>query len=371
MHGRTVPIELQQPCYKFTELVKFLPMQRCYHTQKNHGLNRQNLMPNPSESIVFPAIEPYNTAWLNVSALHQICYEECGNPEGYPIIVLHGGPGSGCSPNQRRFFDPRFYRIVLFDQRGCGRSQPIGCTEDNTTQTLVEDIERLRAHLGIERWIVFGGSWGSTLALAYAAEHADKVAGLILRGIFLARHQELEWFLHGVRRFFPEAWHRLIAPLEPEERKNILGSFHRRIFAAAPAEAVSAATHWNDYEASIMTLLPPEPTSPPPSDDIRLARARVQLHYLINGCFLSETPLLEVINTVRHIPAIIIQGRYDMVCPPITAIELHEAWPEAEFRMVPDAGHAAFEPGIATALIEATERFKSLAAAPEVCQPQQ
>ncbi|GBG15298.1 proline iminopeptidase [Novimethylophilus kurashikiensis] len=327
-------------------------------------------MPNPSESIVFPALEPHNTAWLHVSALHQICYEECGNPVGLPIIVLHGGPGSGCSPNQRRFFDPRFYRIILFDQRGCGRSQPAGCTEDNTTQTLIEDIERLRSHLGIERWIVFGGSWGSTLALAYAAKYADKIAGLILRGIFLARPEELDWFLNDVRRFFPEAWNRLVDPLQPEERLDILEAFHRRIFNAPEADAVAAAKHWNSYEASIMTLLPPEPASNQPTDNVMLARARVQLHYLMNGCFLSETPLLNVIDSIRHIPAVIIQGRYDMVCPPVTALELHDIWPEAELQIIPDAGHAAFEPGIATALIEATERFKSLVA-PKGRPPQQ
>jgi proline iminopeptidase len=322
-------------------------------------------MPSPTESIIFPALEPYATDWLWVSPLHQICYEQCGNPAGVPIVVLHGGPGSGCSPNQRRFFDPAFYRIVLFDQRGCGRSLPAGCVEDNTTHDLVEDIEHLRQHLGISKWIVFGGSWGSTLALAYALRHPDRVPGLILRGIFLARPQELDWFLHEVNRFYPESWNQLVSPLTQEERKDILGSFWRRIFNVSPEAAAASARHWNNYEASIMTLLPAEPSPNQPTDEVMVSRARVQLHYLINACFLSASPLLAEIDRIRHIPGIIIQGRYDMVCPPTTAVELHQAWPEAEFHLVPDAGHAAFEPGIAAALIAATERFKSLATAEE------
>lgn len=316
-------------------------------------------MPDLAESLIFPAIEPYSTGWITASSKHRFYYEECGNPAGVPIVVLHGGPGSGCSPKQRRFFDPNHYRIVLFDQRGCGRSEPAGCIEENTTQDLVDDIARLKQHLKLERWFVFGGSWGSTLALAYAAKYPESIQGLILRGIFLARQEELDWFLYQVRNFFPEIWEELVHPLTDTERKNILASFYHRIFND-DEESLPAARHWNNFEASIMSLLPAEPSSNPPTDAALLGRARVQLHYLINHCFLLETPLLKQVDRFRHIPATIIQGRYDMVCPPISAHELHAAWPEADFRIIQDAGHAAFEPGTAAALIAATEAFKSI-----------
>jgi proline iminopeptidase len=318
-------------------------------------------MANSSESLIFPAIEPFNAGLISASPIHEIYFEECGDPAGAPVLVLHGGPGSGCTPGQRRFFDPMHYRIILFDQRGCNRSRPQGCTEDNTTRDLVEDIERLRRHLDIDRWMVFGGSWGSTLALAYAAAYPQRVQGLVLRGIFLARRCELNWFLYECRNFFPEAWENLVAPLAPEERSDILASYARRVFDNDSQSNVSAARHWNAFEASIISLLPaPAPTPAPPSDETILARARIQLHYLTNDCFLRNTPLLEQVEKFRHISAVIIQGRYDMVCPPRTAYELHQAWPEADFQIIADAGHAAFEPGTAAALIAATERFKSL-----------
>jgi proline iminopeptidase len=310
------------------------------------------------ESLIFPAIEPYSTGQIATTSNHSIYYEECGNTNGMPVVVLHGGPGSGCTPGQRRFFDPHHYRIILFDQRGCGRSTPAGCTTDNTTPALVADIERLRQHLHIARWLVFGGSWGSTLALSYAACHPQQISGLILRGIFLARPKEIDWFLYQSRIFFPEAWEQLTAPLSIDERKDILTSYANRIFAETPSNIV-AARRWNAFEASIMCLLPSELTNPP-QDEITLARARVQLHYLLNGCFIADAPLLGQIDRFRHIPAIIVQGRYDMVCPISTAYELHQAWPEANFRVIPDAGHAAFEPGTAAALIAATEQFKTL-----------
>ncbi len=318
-------------------------------------------MANAAESLIFPALEPYNNGWIATPSVHQFYFEECGNPAGVPVIVLHGGPGSGCTPAQRRFFDPAHYRIILLDQRGSGRSTPAGTVENNTTQDLVADIERLRTHLSIAQWLVFGGSWGSTLALAYAATHPQQVTGLILRGIFLARQSELEWFLQQVRAVFPEAWEQVTTPLSPAEKTDILGAYALRIFSEDPSISTPAARTWNSYEASIMTLLPPEPpsSSAPPSDALLLARARVQLHYLIHRCFLDATPLLDQVDKFRHIPAIIIQGRYDMVCPPGTAYELHHAWPEAEFQVVPDAGHAAFEPGIAAALIKATAHFKT------------
>jgi proline iminopeptidase len=315
---------------------------------------------NSSERLVFPEIEPSENGLIPTGTGHDFYYEICGNPSGMPILVLHGGPGSGCNPGQRRFFDPAHYRIVLFDQRGCGRSQPAGRVSENTTQDLVEDIERLRRHLSIDQWLLFGGSWGSTLALAYATTHPQSVRGMILRGIFMARLSELHWFLYESRTFFPEAWERLTAPLRPHEVTDILGAYHQRVFDSNYSSSVTAARNWNEFEGSIISLLPPPPSDTPAPDELVLARARVQLHYLINDCFLGDTPLLDRINVVRHIPAAIIHGRYDMVCPIISAHELHKAWPEADFQIVPDAGHAAFETGIAAALIMATERFKSL-----------
>lgn len=317
-------------------------------------------MASPVEPLVFPCIEPYANSWLEVSPTHRIYHEECGNPNGIPVVVLHGGPGSGCTPTQRRFFDPTFYRIVLFDQRGCGRSAPAGCIADNTTQLLVQDTEALRRHLGIDKWLVFGGSWGSTLALAYASTHPEYVRGLILRGIFLTRPSEIDWFLYQVRNIFPEAWLRLVEPLDSNERSDILGSYCRRVFGDDQAASISAAHNWNSFEGAIMNLLPPDATAMPAPDETVLARARVQLHYLANGCFLEEAPLLDRIDRFRHIPAVIVHGRYDMVCPIGTAHELHQNWPEADFRIIPDAGHAASEPGIAAALVDATQRFKEL-----------
>ena len=305
----------------------------------------------------YPEIAPFQHGWLNCGDGHQIYYEQCGNPDGLPAVVLHGGPGSGCTPAQRRFFDPDTYRIILFDQRGCGRSQPAGGTEHNTTWHLVADIELLRQRLGIERWLVFGGSWGSTLALAYAAMHKAPVLGLVLRGIFLSRPEELRWFLEEARKFFPEAWSRLVTHLDADQRKDIMGAYAKLVSAEDVRAAAEAARTWNAYEGSIISLLPANGGSQV-SDAVSIARARVQLHYLTNQCFLQARPLLDVVEGLRDLPAVIIQGRYDMVCPPLTAYELHRAWPEAEFVMVPDAGHAAFEPGICDALIRATEQFK-------------
>ena len=304
--------------------------------------------------ILFPPLDPYSQGHLEVSGGHHIYYETCGNPAGAPILFLHGGPGSGCNSGQRRFFDPTYYRIILIDQRGCGRSLPLGHVEHNTTDDLVNDIEAIREHLEISHWLVFGGSWGSTLALAYAAAFPHVVRGLILRGIFLSRESELDWFLYSVRNFHPEAWQRMAEPLAPAERKDILHAYYKRVFSGD----IEAARRWNDFEGSIMTLLPNAPTNAAPDDALTLARARVQLHYLINACFLGHAPLLERVDRFRHIPAIIIQGRYDMVCPPVTAHTLHQVWPEAEYVVIPDAGHSAMELGTAAALVAATESFK-------------
>lgn len=303
---------------------------------------------------LFPELEPYDQGWMAVSAGHRVYYEQCGNPSGAPVVFLHGGPGSGCNPGQRRFFDPAHYRIVLLDQRGCGRSLPLGDITENTTRHLVEDVEQLRTQLGIPCWLVFGGSWGSTLALAYAAAFPQVVTGLILRGIFLGLPSEVEWFLYTVRHFFPEDWERLAAPLPESERPDLLRAYYQRVFSGD----IESARRWNAFEGAIMTLLPPAAAKPPVDDALALGRARVQLHYLVNQCFLATEPLLERIAPLRHIPATIIQGRYDMVCPPITADALHRAWPEAEYVVVPDAGHSAMEPGTLSALLAATESFK-------------
>lgn len=311
------------------------------------------------DDILHPPLEPFQHGWLAVSPTHSVYFEQCGNPAGQPVVVLHGGPGSGCTPGQRRFFDPGHYRIILLDQRGCNRSLPLGCVQENTTQHLVDDLETLRNHLGIPRWLVFGGSWGSTLALAYAATQPQSITGLILRGIFLCRKQELDWFLQHARNFFPEAWERLIAPLTSSERENILSSYYRRVFTADQAQAFSAALNWNAYETAIMSLLPSGDSVSVPDEAATIGRARVQLHYLRNLGFIAQHPLLECVGDFRDIPAVIIQGRYDMVCPPTTAHELHLAWPEAEFRIIADAGHSAMEPGIAAALVAATEAFKT------------
>lgn len=308
---------------------------------------------------LYPDIAPYKTSWLNVSDLHQIYYEECGNPSGVPVVFLHGGPGSGCNPTQRRFFDPSYFRIVLFDQRGCGRSTPQGETINNTTNDLVTDIDVLRKHLGIAKWHVFGGSWGSTLALAYAIAFPENILSLTLRGIFLSRQSELDWFLGEVKSFFPEAWQQLCDYLPQAERVQPLIAYEKRVFDPNPQISISAATRWNAFESSIMTLLPrPAPTQTI-DGNIELARAKVQIHYIRNQCFVGHRDLLkEAQNKLQSIPTTIIQGRYDMVCPPITAWRLHQSLPHTRLVIVPDAGHSAMETGIATALVAATNALK-------------
>lgn len=308
---------------------------------------------------LYPEIDPYQSGWLQVSELHHIYYEQCGNPYGQPVIFLHGGPGSGCNANQRRFFDPTHYRIILFDQRGCGRSKPQGNVTENTTSHLVADIELLREALNIDTWIVFGGSWGSTLALAYAMEYVSRVSALILRGIFLCRPQELKWFLHDARNFFPEAWTRLVNFLPSAEQGNLVAAYANRIFSEDKAISLQAACVWNAYEGSIMSLRPASGPVAVPADEVQIARARIQVHYIMNECFVGQRPLLEEAKSLAHIPTIIIQGRYDMVCPPSTAWELAQAMPQAELQIIPDAGHSAMEPGTTSALIAATERFKA------------
>ena len=307
---------------------------------------------------LFPDIKPYMDDLLPVSALHSIYFEQSGNPEGQPVVFLHGGPGSGCNPGQRRFFDPAHYRIILLDQRGCGRSLPQGEIRENTTQDLVADLEQLRKHLGIERWLVFGGSWGSTLALSYALAHPQVVTGLILRGIFLSRKLELDWFLRDIELFFPDQWANLISYLPVEEQREPLLAFARRVFSSDSSINEPAAIHWNAFESSIMTLLPAAASTQPANGPLELSRARVQIHYIQNQCFVGERHFLQDAKTLAHIPTVIVQGRYDMVCPPITAYQLAAAMPHAELHMIPDAGHSGMEAGTVTALVAATEKFK-------------
>jgi len=310
---------------------------------------------------LYPPIEPFRTGRLRVSDLHEIYFEESGNPQGKPVVFVHGGPGGGTDPRQRRFFDPRAYRIVLFDQRGCGRSTPHAELRANTTWDLVADMEKLRAHLGIERWQVFGGSWGSTLALAYAQEHPERVTELVLRGIFLLRKEEIDWFYQGgANALFPDAWEGYLAPIPEAERGDLLRAYHRRLTSDDPRVRVEAARAWSVWEASTSKLLPdPDLIARNGEDEFALAFARIECHYFVNGGFFREPDqLLRNVDRIRHIPAVIVQGRYDVVCPAQTAWALHRAWPEADFRLVPDAGHAALEPGILHELVTATDRFR-------------
>ena len=297
---------------------------------------------------------------LPLDGLHSMYWEQAGNPHGVPAVFLHGGPGAGAAANHRRFFDPAHYRIVLYDQRGAGRSTPLGELTDNTTPHLIADLERLRVHLGIDRWLVFGGSWGSTLALAYAEAHPDRCVALVLRGIFLCRKPEIDWFLYGLRTLFPEARRSFVACIPPGERGDLLRAFHRRLIDPDPAVHMPAAHAWSIYEGSCSTLLPSAETIRYfASDVVALGLARIEAHYFMHDIFLPENALLANIDRIRHIPAIIVQGRYDAVCPIVTADDLHRAWPEARYVVVADAGHSAWEPGIAAELIKATDHFRS------------
>jgi proline iminopeptidase len=307
----------------------------------------------------FPEIKPHATGMLTLDTIHTMYWEVSGNPAGVPVLFLHGGPGSGSAPNHRRFFDPGFYRIVIFDQRGAGRSIPLGELRDNTTPLLIEDIERLRQHLGMTKWLVFGGSWGSTLALAYAQAHPQRCLGLILRGIFLCRKSEINWFLYGIRTVFPEAWHKFSEFIPAEERHDLLSAYYRRLTDPDPATHMAAARAWSIYEGSCSTLLPDaETVAYFASDRVALGLARIEAHYFSHDIFLPKNSLLSNASILRSIPGIIVQGRYDMVCPMVSADDLKRAWPEVEYLIIQDAGHSAFEPGIRSALIEATERFR-------------
>ena len=309
---------------------------------------------------LYPAIEPFASGSLQVDPIHSIYWEECGNPVGCPVLFLHGGPGAGFSPGHRRFFDPRFYRIILVDQRGAGRSTPYAEIENNDTARLIEDLEALRQFRGIDRWVLFGGSWGSSLALAYAQAHPQRCLGLILRGVFLCRADEVEWFMSGIRRFFPDPWADFMAHLSPDERAAPLTSYYRRLCDPDPAVHRPAAAAWSRYEASCSTLIPHADSIEALSDPLTsLALARLEAHYFINNMFMEEGALLRNAVLLKDIPGLIVQGRYDVVCPPVSAWELAAAWPNADLIEIADAGHSAAEPGTARALVAATEGFKA------------
>lgn len=314
---------------------------------------------NANSDPLFPPIEPYRSGHLAVDDLHTLYWEECGNPQGVPVLFLHGGPGSGSSPRHRQFFDPAFYRIVLFDQRGAGRSTPLGETRQNTTQLLIDDIERLRVMMGIEQWLVFGGSWGSTLALAYGQAHPERCSGFILRGIFLCTRPEIDWFLNGIKWFFPKEHAQFVADIPEAERGDLLQAFGRRLFGDDPSASLRAARAWSRYEGSCLHLLPhPEVAEQFGSDPVALGVGRLEAHYFLHDSFLTDDQLIRNVGRIAHLPGVIIQGRYDVVCPALSAWRLHQAWPRAGFQMIEDAGHAAFEPGITRALVAATEQFK-------------
>ncbi|XP_076439547.1 putative proline iminopeptidase [Babylonia areolata] len=313
----------------------------------------------------YPATKPYDEGWLKVSDIHTLKYWQYGSSTGNPVVFIHGGPGGGTTPCDSRFFDPEAYRIILFDQRGCGHSTPAAELTDNTTWHSVEDIETLRKHLGVDRWLVFGGSWGSTLSLAYAQTHPDRVKALVLRGIFLLRRRELEWFYedkNGASMIFPDYFEKFRDYIPRGERRDLMGAYYRRLTGSDEEVKLEAAKHWSRWELATSSLI---------SDVYMLERAedkkwslcfaRIECHYFVNGGFLeSDTQLLDNVDKIRHIPATIVQGRYDIVCPTVSAWELHKKWPEADFSIVPDAGHASLEPGTTSLLVQAMDKYRAL-----------
>lgn len=311
----------------------------------------------------YPPIEPFNEFFLNVSDLHTIHVEEAGNPKGKPVVFLHGGPGGGIEPIYRQYFNPEKWRIILFDQRGCGQSTPFAELRDNTTWDLVRDIEMIRKYLNIEKWVVFGGSWGSTLSMAYAETHSERVKGLILRGIFMLRRKELHWFYQeGANYIYPDAWEHYLKPIPSEERGDLLNAFYKRLTSNDKQTRLDAARAWSIWEGSTSKLYPNDQLIDRfGEEDFAEAFARIECHYFVNrGWFNPEDQLLQNIDRIRHVPASIVQGRYDVVCPTTSAWDLHKAWPEAEFHVVPDAGHSMTEPGIRSRLIEITDQFAKL-----------
>jgi proline iminopeptidase len=313
-----------------------------------------------SDNPFFPPIEPFASGMLPLQAPYEMYWEESGAPEGIPVLFLHGGPGSGCSPKHRHFFDPAIWRVVIHDQRGCGRSTPVGDLSNNTTQALIADIEALREARGIERWMVFGGSWGSTLSLAYAEAHPDRCLGLVVRGIFLGERAENDWFMTGMALLSPEAWRdfAVAAGKSEDDKTSLLEAYVTLLNDPDPAINGPAAEAWGLYEARSSTLLPnPDLMAEMSGPAKALALARIEAHYFRHDCFLSPGQLLAGVAKIRHLPATIVQGRYDLLCPIGVADRLSQAWPEAEYVVVPDAGHSAFEPGIARELVAAVQRM--------------
>jgi len=310
---------------------------------------------------LFPEIGPYETGYMPIGGGPVMYWEQVGATRGAPVLFLHGGPGAGAGAVHRRFFDPNYWRVVIFDQRGAGRSRPLGSLAHNTTADLVSDIETLRQHLGIERWLLFGGSWGSTLALAYAQAHPDRVRGLVLRGVFLGRPGEVDWFLHGLAAVFPDAHAAFVGHLDPDERSDILGAYLRRLTDPDPAVHMPAARAWSVYEGSCSTLLPsPDTVTSFAQDRSALGLARIEAHYFAHNLYLPPEGLLGGMDRIGHLPGEIVQGRYDMICPAGTAFELAAHWPAARLTVIPDAGHSALEPGVRRALVSAVERFRTV-----------
>lgn len=310
---------------------------------------------------LFPPIIPYSSGFLAVDNTHNLYWEQSGNENGIPVLLLHGGPGAGATPTHRRFFDPDHYRIIIFDQRGSGRSHPLGSLENNTTEHLTQDMEALRNHLGIQRWHLFGGSWGSTLAMRYAALHPERCISMVLRGIFLCEQEEIDWFLYGMKTIFPEAWEQFAGFLPEEDQRDLLNSYYRRLTGNNAEEKLEAAIRWSLYEGACSSLLPNyETITTEEQKQHALSLARIEAHFFKNEIIKPEHSLLKQIDKLRHIPSIIIQGRYDAICPIQTAYKLHQAWPEADYIVVPDAGHSALDPTMRSRLIEATENFKNI-----------
>ncbi|MEC8666101.1 MAG: prolyl aminopeptidase [Pseudomonadota bacterium] len=310
---------------------------------------------------LFPPISPYSTGFLEVDDIHSLYWEQSGNPDGVPILLLHGGPGAGSTPAHRRFFDPDFYRIIIFDQRGAGRSAPLGCLEDNTLENLIQDIEALRKRMGVERWHLFGGSWGSTLALAYAQTHPERCISLIMRGIFLMEQAEVDWFLYGMKMIFPEAWEQFAAVIPEDRQDDLLSAYHELLTSPDDKKRMEAAIAWSLYETACSSLYPNYETIT--TDDQKAqaqALARIESHYFLNGVISEENSLTKGIDKIRSIPSTIIHGRYDVICPIHTAYHLHTIWPEADYIVVPDSGHSSLDDGVRTRLIEATENAKTL-----------
>lgn len=327
------------------------------NTQLHHNKNNTLLLD------LFPPCAATSSGFLHVDDTHHLYWEECGNPDGVPIVLLHGGPGAGASPIHRRFFNPNHYRIIIFDQRGAGRSTPLGCLTNNTTEHLIDDIETLRRHLEVERWHLFGGSWGSTLAMAYAARFPDHCLSLILRGIFLCEQYEIDWFLYGMRTIFPEAWEQFAGLIAPEKRDDLLEQYYQRLTCGDPAIETEAAVRWSLYEGACSSLRPNYETITTTEQKAQaLAISRIEAHYFKHEVRGGKSSLLRNIETLRTIPATIVQGRYDVICPIRTAYELHQLWPEANYVVIPDAGHSALDPPLRSGLIQATEDAKTIGA---------